>query len=172
MGGTLWGCAAHAQLGRTCCQISEILVTEGDRVRIRAELLDHPIEGVDPDGFWHDTWPASDVYCDDGSDPGWTMAFHIDGSRPTTKRKDNGDCVFLGPVGCRLSAESRPLICRMYPYAFDEHGITGLDDDRCPREVIPPGKSIVEVLEMEESQAERWRRQLYAEIRANPGRGR
>jgi Fe-S-cluster containining protein len=159
-----WGCAKHARLGKTCCQTSEVLVTSGDKVRIR--------DFTGSEDFWRDTWPADPGYADDGSDPGWTLAFHVDGSRPTLKRRENGDCTFLGEAGCVLPLEVRPIVCRLYPFLYDENGLSKVFSDRCPPEVVPPGSSIVEVLEMDPGAAERWRAQLYAEIRANPGRGR
>ncbi|MEQ1500612.1 MAG: hypothetical protein ABMB14_00205 [Myxococcota bacterium] len=159
--GAVWGCARHAQLGPTCCQTSEIVVTEGDKVRIAS--------WISRDGFWADRQPTDPSYRDDGSDPGWSLAFHPDGSRPTLDRKPNGDCTFLGAAGCVLPLDIRPIVCRLYPFLYDEAGFTGVSD-RCPKEVVPPGSTILEVLEMDQSVAAGWRTQLYAELRAAPRR--
>ena len=35
---------------------------------------------------------------------------------------ESGDCCFLGPQGCRLSLEARPLYCRLYPLFVNPHG--------------------------------------------------
>jgi len=162
--GELWGCAKHAQIGKTCCQGTEVLVTAGDKRRIGAF--------TGRDDFWRDAWPPDATYLDDGSDPGWTLAFNVDGSRPILKRQDNGDCTFLRATGCALPLEMRPLVCRLYPYVYDEAGLRTVSADRCPAEVVPPGKTMVELLEMDEARAEGWRSDLYREIRESPGRGR
>jgi len=162
--GELWGCAKHARLGKTCCQDAEVLITAEDKRRVGAF--------TGREDFWRDAWPADISYVDDGSDPGWALAFNVDGSRPVLKRRENGDCTFLSATGCTLPLEVRPLVCRLYPYAYDEHGLRGTSSHRCPAEVVPPGKTIAELLEMDEVQAERWRSDLYREIRESPGRGR
>lgn len=163
MADVLWGCARHAQLGRTCCQTSEILVTEGDKVRIAAH--------VGRDDFWHESPPSDPVYADhDDEDPAWLFGFHEDGSRPILKRQPDGNCTFLGEHGCVLPLETRPIICRLYPFQFREDAFVGVSS-RCPAEVTPPGRSILEVLDMSETTADRWRKLLYLELRAWPRRG-
>lgn len=161
----MWGCARHAQIGSTCCQHSEILVTDGDRARIAAHL------GI-PDG------PAPHIvrehpvdlnYELDPADPDWALGFWPDGSRPVLARRPNGDCTFLGAAGCTLPMDVRPLICRIFPYEMDGERLTGLSS-RCPAEVVPAGSSIVDVLDMNASVAEGWRSQLYAELREAPRR--
>lgn len=139
------------------------MVTEADKARIAAWL------GPDSPPFWEDRWPARPDQVDDGSDPTWTVAFHMDGSRPILRHQPNRDCVFLGPTGCRLPTETRPLVCRLYPRIFDERGFIGLDN-ACPAEVIPEGLSIMDLIDMDPDRAERWRRQLYSEILEAPRR--
>jgi Fe-S-cluster containining protein len=152
-------------MGRTCCQGTEVLVTEGDRVRIRAF--------TGRDDFWADDWPRDPAYCDDGSDPGWVRAFHVDGSRPVLNHRPGTlDCTFLGPQGCTLPYDVRPLVCRLFPYAYDEHGVDPTPMSLCPPEVIPPGSTALEMLDMRLDLAQQWHAQLYAEIAAHPGRGR
>lgn len=163
----LWGCAKHATMGKTCCQTSEVMVTEGDKVRIASHLRSAGITGRDD--FWADSWPADAGYVDDGSDPTWALAFNPDGSRPTLRRAGDGSCVFLGEAGCVLPLETRPLVCRLYPHLYDENGLDGLSD-RCPREVVPPGSTILEVLDLKRADAERWHGALYAELREAPRR--
>lgn len=159
----LWGCAKHALMGSTCCQDTDVMVTEGDKVRITAWL------GPDLEPFWEDGWPRRPAAVDDGSDPTWALAFHMDGSRPILRHRPNGDCLFLGPTGCVLPTKTRPLVCRLYPREFDEGGFLGLDDG-CPAEVIPEGQSITDLIDMDPDRAERWRRQLYTEILESPRR--
>lgn len=152
----LWGCARHAQLGKTCCQVCEVLVTEGDRRRIAAHA--HVTD------FWEYRPPNDPGYLDQDDDPNWLKwAFRSDGTRPVLKRSEAG-CTFLGQAGCRLPMDVRPLICRLYPYTYTEHGIDGVLDE-CPAEVIPPGQTILEVLDMNRQAADQWHALLYAELR-------
>lgn len=156
--GELWGCAKHAQMGKTCCQTCEILVTDGDQNRIAAYTGERE--------FFEYRAPDDPVYLEQDDDPNWLKwAFRPDGTRRVLKRQASGDCRFLGPQGCRLPVETRPLVCRLYPYTYTEAGIDGVSDG-CPTEVIPPGSTILEVLDMRRDDADRWHRMLYAELEA------
>ena len=160
--GALWGCARHAALGRTCCQTAEVLVTAGDRERIA--------EATGRSDFWEYRAPADPAYLEQDDDPNWIRwAFRGDGTRPVLRRRPEGDCTFLGPTGCTLGVELRPLVCRLFPYSYTEAGL-GAVEDACPAEVIPPGVTILEMLEMKRVDAERWHRQLYAELREGVSR--
>lgn len=153
----VWGCARHALMGRTCCQTCEVLVTEGDKRRI----ADH----AGREDFWEDRAPGDPVYLEQDDDPNWLRwAFHPDGTRPVLTRRPDGDCTFLGEAGCTLPLEVRPLVCRLYPFTYTERGIDGVSDG-CPREVVPPGRSILDVLGMCRDAAARWHRMLYTELR-------
>jgi len=153
----VWGCLKCAGLGKTCCQLREVFVTSGDRQRIAAHtgLAD----------FWESRPPTDPAYLDQADDPVWLQAFGADGTRPILKRQAEGDCVFLGSAGCVLPMEVRPLICRLYPYEYTARGIVGVSEE-CPREVIPPGSTILRVLNMRVAEAITWHRVLYAELRA------
>jgi len=147
---------------KTCCQIVEILVTPGDIARIAAHT-----ERAD---FWERRRPDDPrfhVYCED--DPNWVRyTIAPDGARRQLKQRANGDCTFLGPSGCSLPGEVRPLICRMYPYDYNERGITGEVSVYCPTEVLAPpgsGLTMLTVLGMSQDDGERWRSMLYQELR-------
>ena len=156
--GELWGCAKHAAMGPTCCQTSEVFVTEGDKQRIAAY--------TGRDDFWENRAPGDPVYLEQDDDPNWLKwAFRPAGTRPILKRHPGkGDCTFLGKEGCTLPLETRPIVCRLYPYNYNEQGLTGVSTG-CPAEVIPPGSTILEVLGMVRRDAERWHAQLYTELR-------
>lgn len=154
----VWGCARCAQLGRTCCQQREILVTAGDRERIAAH--------TGQSDFWEYRAPTDPSYLDQSNDPTWLeLVFRADNSRPVLKRQTNGDCAYLGAAGCALPLETRPLVCRLYPYEYTAAGIIGVCQD-CPPQVIPPGSTILKVLDMRAADAIRWHRTLYGELRA------
>ncbi|MGE3180809.1 MAG: YkgJ family cysteine cluster protein [Phycisphaerae bacterium] len=154
----LWGCAKHAQIGKTCCQTSEVFVSVGDRARIA--------RFTGRNDFWHDQPPENPDYIDQDDDSTWQRgAFNDDGTRPILKRRENGDCTFLGDAGCSMPVDVRPIVCRLYPYTYTDRGIDGIDASRCPAEVFPPGSTILQVLDMRRDEADKWHQQLYTELR-------
>ncbi|MBC7077089.1 MAG: YkgJ family cysteine cluster protein [Synergistales bacterium] len=154
-------CARCARLGKTCCQTCEIYVTPGDVARIEAF--------TGQTGFYEFRVPDDPVYLDQDDDPEWAACvFRPDGSRRVLKRKADGDCVFLGPRGCQLPLEVRPLVCRLYPINYTARGLEPELAKGCPVQLLPPGMGLLEALDMSRSQAEIWHRQLYAEIRLEP----
>lgn len=175
---TLWGCARHAALGKTCCQGRDVLITAGDRSRISAHLRAARAElsvagatagtsrsGLSPVAFWEWRSPSDPAYADAGDDPHWlAWSTRADGARPVLRQQAGGDCVFLGRRGCGLPVEVRPLVCRLHPHTYTERGIAGVDG--CPAEVVPPGSTLLEVLDMRPADAARWHRMLYDELPA------
>ncbi len=144
---------------KTCCQTAEIFVTLGDVARIES------YSGREE--FHEYRLPENPIYRPDGSDPPWDEgAFETDGTRRVLKRQPNGDCTFLGPGGCTLPLEVRPLICRIYPFDYDANGLFTDLARGCPLELVRPGMGLIEELEMNAEDAERWRQQLYAELGA------
>jgi Fe-S-cluster containining protein len=152
------GCAKCARLQKTCCQQAEILLTAGDLERIRRY--------TGQSDFWEDRVPSPE-YLDQDDDPNWNRyVLRPDGTRRVLKRSANGDCGFLTECGCRLPVEVRPVVCRLYPYDYTEAGLRGVDDHYCPTaQITPPGRTLLEVLDMRLADAQRWHRLLYEELR-------
>jgi uncharacterized protein len=151
-------CARCARHQKTCCQTREIYATPGDVERIRAH--------TGRTEFYAFRVPENPDYLDQDDDPAWRdNVFRADNSRRTLDRQPNGDCTFLGPVGCTLPTEVRPIICRIYPYDYDERGIAADLAEGCPTQLLHAGEGLLQALDMHLADAERWRRQLYAEIR-------
>ncbi|MCB9845430.1 MAG: YkgJ family cysteine cluster protein [Phycisphaeraceae bacterium] len=148
---------------RTCCQTAEILVTLGDIARIEAHSSRV--------GFWERRRPKDPQYLEpDEDDPNWLRyTTESDLSRRLLKRLPGGDCTFLGTRGCELPEHVRPLVCRLYPFEYTESELIGVEDGYCPRDLfIPqdrPGVTMLTVLGMDPRHGERWRAQLYAELR-------
>jgi Fe-S-cluster containining protein len=108
-------------------------------------------------------------YADQDDDPVWRdRVFRADGTRRVLKRQENGDCTFLGPRGCALPLEMRPLICRIYPYDYNADGIAADLASGCPLELLRPGQGLIQALDMNLNDARRWRDQLYEEIQLEP----
>jgi Fe-S-cluster containining protein len=156
-------CARCAQIGKTCCQLTEIHVTVGDVKRIAAFS-----SRID---FYEFRSPVDPDYAADDSDPLWQrLVFRPDGSRRVLKHQESGDCFFLGPRGCQLSLAARPLICRLHPYLYDAKGIRdGLLDNRCPTHLLPPEDTLLATLGMSPGEARTWHNTLYVEINLSDG---
>jgi Fe-S-cluster containining protein len=91
-----------------------------------------------------------------------------DGKRRVLRRQENGDCTFLGSAGCVLPLETRPLLCRLYPFDFNQTGIKTYLANGCPMELLQNGESLVLALDMNKKDAERWHQMLYQEILEEP----
>ena len=147
-------CARHM---KTCCQKSEIYVTLGDVERIS----DH----LGRDDIWHIKVATDRKYLEQDDDPVWRdNVIREDNSRRVLKRLPDGDCSLLGPQGCTLPLEVRPLVCRLYPYDYDAGGIRDDLTAGCPLELLRPGQELIETLGMKLEDARRWHKQLYEEI--------
>jgi Fe-S-cluster containining protein len=142
---------------KTCCQTCEILTTPGDVRRIE--------QYAGRSDFYEFRKPSDPAYADQDDDPIWRdHAFEPDGSRRVLRRQPSGDCTFLGSAGCVLPLEVRPLVCRIYPFDYTADGLADELSHGCPLELLRPGQGLLEALDMNRIDAERWRSQLYAEI--------
>ncbi len=158
-------CARCARVQRTCCQRAEILVTGGDVERIRAHLGGR-------DDFHERRVPTDPAYVEhDPRDPEWrALTVCADGRRHMLRRRDDGDCTFLGAAGCTLPESVRPLVCRLYPWTYTAAGLDGEDPDYCPIALFGGAStSMLAVLAMAQADADRWRTRLYAELHADAG---
>jgi len=151
-------CVRCARHGKTCCQLCEVYVTPGDVARIT--------EFTGESDFYHFLAPGDSAYQATDDDPLWReKVFRPDGTRRVLRRRPDGDCTFLGPQGCRLPLEVRPLVCRLYPYDYTEQAIKDELARGCPLELLRPGQGLIQALNMNLDEARRWHRQLYEEIR-------
>ncbi len=151
-------CALCAGLGKTCCQGRDIFVTDGDVNRISAL--------TNQNDFCEFRTPCDPDYADQDDDPVWQRCVFLpDRSRNVLKRREDGDCVFLGDGGCRLPLEFRPLVCRLHPHTYSADGLAPGFAPDCPVHLLPPGRPLGEaVAGCDPVQAENWRRLLYTEL--------
>jgi len=148
-------CARHM---KTCCQTAEVYATLGDVRRIEAH--------TGRSDFHERRLPTDPVYSEQDDDPIWRQCvFAADGTRRVLKRRPSGDCMFLGTAGCMLPLETRPLVCRIYPFLYTEQGLEEALSEGCPRQLLAPGQGLLSALDMNRKDAERWHRQLYLELR-------
>ncbi len=157
-------CARHQS---TCCQDSDIHVTLEDVRRIARHRAESGGENSD---FTEFRTPAYSVYDQSIEDPFWHgHVLHPDGTRRVLQQKENRDCTFLGEQGCVLPAETRPLVCRLYPFDYGAEGILPRLASGCPVELLAPGKDLITELQMSADHAEKLRAQLYVEICESEG---
>jgi Fe-S-cluster containining protein len=156
-------CVRCARRRKTCCQTCEIYCTPGDVERIEAY--------TGSADFHEFRRPDDPVYLDQDDDPLWAAhVFRADESRRVLKRKPDGDCMFLGHAGCSLPYETRPIVCRLYPFDYNAEGIRDELCNGCPTELLPEGVGLVQALDMKRTDAERWHRMLYDELQREPKR--
>ncbi len=155
-------CEKCAKIKKTCCQTADIYITKGDIERIKK------FTGISD--FFEFRNVNSPDYLDQDDDPIWYLCvFTKDQTRRVLKKK-NDECMFLSKTGCILPIDVRPLVCRLYPYNYDESGITEIDNDpsRCPVELLPKGEDLIKNLGMSPELANKWHDMLYSEIRMEP----
>lgn len=148
-------CARCAGEGRTCCQGTAIFLTGGDVERIGA---------VCSDDFWEMRKIDSSEY--EGFlqyDAVWGRIF-AKGEVRIIRHRDGGDCMFLGVDGCVLELGERPLVCRLYPYDYNETTLKGVHGHLCPLPEGGNGALLLALLGMNREEGEGWRGLLYEEI--------
>ena len=153
-------CALCARKGATCCTGTQILLTSGDVKRITAALLRND---------FYMFQKADEGYLDPGDDPLWThITIRPDGSRRVLLRDDRKHCSLLGPSGCSLPMNTRPLVCRIYPVAFTTDWIDGIDPS-CPIAHTARASDWLSEIGMSKDDARKWHRILMDELFAEFG---
>jgi len=137
--------------------LNEIYVTPGDVRRIA--------KVVGAEEFYEYRGAANPAYLDQDDDPLWLEhVFRSDGTRRVLRQRPGGDCCFLTAKGCRLDMNTRPLVCRLYPYRYNAAGFYAEFSEGCPTELLGQGEGLLDALGMKQSEAAEWRRMLYEEI--------
>jgi Fe-S-cluster containining protein len=145
-----------ARSGSSCCKNYQIHLTTGDIHRISAIIGNT--------GFVANEFPVSEEI-DPDYDPQWLpMIMSQDGRVRVLKRTSEKNCVLLTSTGCSLPFDSRPLICRLYPYTYSESGILGIDT-ACPISRDSGWATVLKELDMPAEKAKQWCMQLYQEVR-------
>jgi Fe-S-cluster containining protein len=76
--------------------------------------------GLRPDEFVIADRPPSDFLRLAASIHPVLMMAMPQGRRLRLKVNEQGECSFLGPKGCKLPEEARPIYCRLYPFFFTQ----------------------------------------------------
>jgi hypothetical protein len=67
-----------------------------------------------------------------------------------------------------LPLETRPLICRIYPYDYTADGLRDALARGCPTELLAEGQDLLEALQIDRADAVRWHEDLYRELKMEP----
>jgi len=111
-----------ASAGGSRCVNMQIYLTGGDIARIEAVTGNHDFIRYEMPWSWCER---------DADDTRWQN--HVFGCmrHRVVRRRADKSCCFLGERGCALDLETRPLVCRLYPYEYTPDGIKGLHPG-CP----------------------------------------
>jgi Fe-S-cluster containining protein len=115
-------------VGRSCCQTEAeerlATLTRADVARVASHT------GLSPARFSEGEWLThEEAHAYEARRPLWAGYFRRSTERLTLRRQ-GGACVFLGPGGCRLPAEVRPLACRLFPFEVWPDGTVGVGVER------------------------------------------
>ena len=151
-----WMCASS---GGSCCVNMQIYLTGGDIKRIVAVTGNQDFFRYERPWSWCER---------DGADPIWER--HVLGCtrRRVVRRRVDGSCHFLGDQGCVLDLETRPLVCRLYPYEYMPDGIRGLHPG-CPASRSQHPEAELDEMGMRPERVAAWLSTLYGEL---AGKGR
>ncbi len=148
-------CSRCAERGASCCTGNQIFLTSGDIRRITAALHRNDFYLFEP---------ADPVYTESGDDPLWTdMTIGPDGKRRVLKRVEYRNCILLGPSGCVLPMEKRPLVCRLYPFAYTTARLGGIDET-CPVARHENPQRCLDLMGMSMENARKWHRLIMGEL--------
>ena len=128
-------CQECAKIQKTCCQGEgfQVALTKGDIRRIgmfTSSPAFYELKAVEE--------PLRQVYTTPehyGDDEKIYVQYLFDeaGRRNVLKKKpNNAECLFLSKSGCGLPFEVKPLICRIYPYNWNDELDLWLETDYCP----------------------------------------
>ena len=150
-------CAKCSKIKTTCCQHRDIFVTVADIGRI--------FNYTGKKNFHEFRTPSDPGYLDQDDDPTWAQhAISPDGTRRVLKLTYSGDCVFLSSAGCVLPMDIRPLVCRLFPFEYNEQGIHDQMANDCPVHLLDGNEPLSIALDMNRDTANQWHRNLYNEI--------
>ena len=170
-------CAECARIQETCCQRAATVValTRGDIERIsRFSGQDCFFELKAVEGDLKHIY-ANPANCSDDDRIYVANLFDREGRRNVLKKKANGECRFLTGDGCQLPPDVRPIVCRLYPYEWNDRREVWLEPDYCPRMLFKDDEDLIAKIGLRAEAAQHLVALLYREItegRQRPVSGR
>ena len=164
-------CAECAKIQKTCCEeeITFVGLTCGDIERI-SEFTGqedfYELQAVDEE--------LKDIYVNplnysENDRIYVTYFFDSEGRRNVLKKNKNGECCFITDNGCLLPSNIRPLICRIYPYEWNDQHEIWVEAGYCPKELFKDNEDLIRKVGLSAEEAKRLVSQFYAEIMKGHG---
>jgi uncharacterized protein len=161
-------CRECSKSGKTCCEICDVIVTNGDIARISAFtgrndfFLLKPVSEEDRFEYANprNVVKGSEIYV--------KFFFNEEGRRNVLKRNEKGQCCLLTKDGCVLPFDFKPLVCRLYPYQWNDQRDIWVDCTDCPTELFKGEQEIKEHVCVSEEEALLLVNLFYDEIMIKP----
>ncbi|WP_094605228.1 hypothetical protein SPSIL_033010 [Sporomusa silvacetica DSM 10669] len=159
-------CAQCARLQKTCCEreATKIALTGGDIARISQfagqedfyELK--PVEEELKDVYANPACYTEDDYIY------VTYLFDDQGRRNILRKNPDQTCCFVTLTGCSLPHDIRPLLCRIYPYDWNDRLEIWIDGSYCPASLFKDEEDMVKKVGLSAAEALELIKLFYAEI--------
>ncbi|MGC1377815.1 MAG: hypothetical protein WA821_16400 [Anaerolineales bacterium] len=155
-------CSECSKLQPTCCENTEICVTNGDIKRIAVYIGRNDFYHLMPVAEEMKYFYENPFNITKGSEIYIKCLFDEDGRRNILKKNGNR-CGFLTPVGCELPLNVRPIICRLHPYNWNDNKDIWLEP-HCPESLFKDEQEIKEQVCLPEEEVTRLVDLFYDEI--------
>lgn len=159
-------CAQCAGRQKTCCERPDIQIalTPGDIQRLRdhcghAEFFER--KAVEPEFRSHYVNPENHS----SNDALYVKhLFDEQGRRPVLLKQADLSCLFVTPTGCSLPHSIKPLLCRIYPFDWNDQLDLWLDSAYCPPELFASEADLIARISEGEAETRELIRLFYREI--------
>jgi uncharacterized protein len=157
-------CRECSKIQLTCCVRPEIFVTNGDINRIA--------NGTGRKDFYHlrpvpeemKHYYGSPCNVEKGSEIYFQYLFNENGRRNILKKNEKNECCFLTQDGCVLPPNIRPILCRLYPFDWNDKKEIWVAPTHCPKNFFKDEQEIRDRVCLTEEEAKRLVCLLYDEI--------
>lgn len=159
-------CAQCARIQKTCCEreATWVALTERDITRIsrfsgREDFFAwEPVEEELKDVY-------ANPFCYEEDDHIYVKyLFNDQGCRPVLKKNSDHSCCLATPTGCSLPHDLRPLLCRIYPYDWNDRLEIWVDGGYCPERLFRNEEDMIKKIGLSREDALELIKQFYAEI--------
>jgi len=166
-------CEECAKIQKTCCERNDIRIglTNGDieRIALFAACEDF-YEGKALEEEFRGKYANPSRY-DEGEYIYVTCLFDDEGRWNVMKRNENQGCWFITPTGCSLPPEVRPLMCRIYPYDWNDQQEIWINGTYCLASLFTDNEDLAKKVALPPEEAKRLVKLFYEEIMAGKAQG-
>jgi uncharacterized protein len=157
-------CNECSKLQLTCCESTDIYVTNGDIKRISDYFGKNDFYHLSPVSEEMKHYYGDPCNVEEGLEIYYKYLFDEEGRRNILKRTEDNKCCFLTPNGCSLLPNAKPIVCRLYPYDWNDRKEIWIDAHYCPKSLFKDEQEIKEYVCLPEEEARRLVDLLYDEL--------